>query len=30
VGGRLLFVIIKPFGRDLDVNHVMYSGLAFV
>jgi hypothetical protein len=27
---RLRFVIIKPLGVDLDVNHVMFSGLAFV
>jgi hypothetical protein len=26
---RLQFVIIKPFGVDLDVNYVMYSRLAF-
>jgi hypothetical protein len=23
------FVIIKPFGADLDFNHVLYFGLAF-
>jgi hypothetical protein len=27
---RLRFVIIKPFRVDLDVNHVLISGLAFV